>query len=553
MANLVTIEGAFGKLELLDNNTKLKKTYLEDRKKLHTPRLVVASDKVYKVWHTTEHEAHELLTNSSINNIPKIYSYEETKYLDIQESKRPTIPEILVHQHAKPEDLYYCSVVMDYLPYPSMFEVYDTVLYNKRENAVQLVKLWFKNILNMIQHAHIIPADFHTGNMLCDLPKNVYFIDYAYYEHLSLVCKVDDSNMDYGFKLNTKTGELSKTNLSTMETTPISEITDFKISQYDAEMLLIPNLIKDMNRNLYKCVQQVVYAMFQNDVINIYTQAMKELNISPKLQDIVISLIIRPVMTRDIRNSLLNWMNAAGVQNSPSHVVLTYYKIHPIEFANLQNYWDPKLEADGIYKMTGDEVMQYIDSHKSEISKVIKHYILLKWHKFGAKKEYVNLFTYVIHNLETKSELYRVEFTDRFNKLKPGDMVKWENLITSTPKKEFAAMFLDNTAGSCVEQPNSNAQNYMFKFSNIKAACIKTLESDKTVYILNCNSKNPDDTNWLNFDTPNRVMIGGGEYMIEPNQTFKVKSINPGQSISHTTYGKTYSHTYTLIELELKH
>lgn len=554
MSDLVLIEGAFGHLELLDNETKLKKTYLEDRKKLNIPRLVSASDKIYKVFHPTEHETHTILSKALPNIIPKIYSYKEIKYTDIPETDRPPIPEILIHQKAKINDLYSCEVIMDFIKYPNMSTVVFSQLYDNRNNAVQLVKLWFKNILDMIRIAHVIPADFHTGNILCDLPKNIYFIDYAYYDYFTLVANVDDSLIDYGIKIDIKTGQLTKTKLNTSNeliTEPITDTKDFEISQYDAEMLLIPNLIKDMNRNIFKCVQQVIWSMFVNEFIGIYKQAMNELKISSKLQDIVISLLTRPAMVQSIQNSLTNWMNGGSSSNSPSHSILTYMMIHPVEFAHLQNKWDPILDITiDIHKMNGDELKAYIDSIKDKITKIERHYIWLKWHNFGAKKEFINMRTYAIQHLQPMKELFRAEFTNRFNSIKVGDTIKWDNLIVGSPRKEFCSIYFDNIVNNCVEPPADNARNYLFNFTNVKAAQIKNLESDKSVYSLYCNSKNPDDTNWLNANIPNRILIGAGEYMIEPFHEYKVKNITNGLKTKHIYENKEYEHNYTLIELQ---
>ena len=111
--------GAFSTIIIDEKRKRIIKTYIEFRGESDSPYLNLIGSNIYRINLISENDSHKRLLDKLPNMFPKIYNYEEKKYLEVEE--RPPIPEPLLDRN--PEQMMLCRVEMDYLPYKSLNEV----------------------------------------------------------------------------------------------------------------------------------------------------------------------------------------------------------------------------------------------------------------------------------------------------------------------------------------------------------------------------------------------------------------------------------------------
>lgn len=528
------VPGVFGSIELLENNTKLKKTYIEDTERRGAKELMTISDKVIIIEPVSEHQAHEYLHSSMPTDYPKIYSYKETDYLSIPESERPPIPHILKNLKAKSEYLKVCEVVMDFINKPVLRDVITQQIGHNRSNAIKFLKSWFNRLLDMVQHAHILPNDFHIANILSSAPDDVNFIDYAFYSHFEVIDTITD--YDIGYKLTPNTYEVSKYNIKTLE--PL-ELKTSTFTRHDAELMFYDILRYELKRvSVYNCVHNSIWLLFQDETIDIFKDAMTQLKLSQEFQRLVIVSLTNGYYTKCMYESIYNWLGGGNIRHVSIHRILSFKMLNPKEYNVIEQKWESVIKSE-LKKLSADELVKYLDSH--DVPKIERRLIYCYYKDYNPWKEQSHIYSFVVNNLTTVDMLYRVECTNRFsNTLHTGSEIKWDNFISATKLKEYALTFCNN-----------DGENYLFLFIKPQAAHLHLPGRKYTTNPLSYNLHNPDDTNWLNFTTVNRIVISD-EWILNPYTSYAVSEIKLNQTSTANVLGKSCTYKYTEVVLKVK-
>ena len=544
------IEGVFGKIKLLDNNTKLQKSYIEDRSGMNIPFLFSASNKIYLYENITEHQAHEALSKHFPSEYPKIYSYKETKYTDIPEKERPQIPEFLTKRGTNIDNLYYCVTVMEFVKFPTLRDVWCETINQDPKSAINFLKIWLKKQLDMIRYAHIQPNDCHLGNILSNLPEDFVFIDYGFYGRFTLIDEIAETDFDYGYKMDQKTKTVHKVNIQTNEVTELTKRDHIKLNDHDVEMILLDILRYELSRSIYPCVHTALYLLFPDKFVDIFKSAMTELRLSSYFQHEVVCGLINGRINRNVVYTIANWLGGGNRHYVPIHRILTFKALHPDEYLELEKKWTEKMKE--LKKINTDDFHTYVTNPENKISKIERHLAQCYYRDYDPWREQANLYSYVVNHFTVVDTLYRNEFTNRFSNdnLKVGSQLRWENLISSTTKLDYALTFCDNWAGSGSNEPNS--KNYVFKYTKVKAALIRRTPCDFTTYEMSYNHNKPEDTNWMNSDTVFKIRVTN-EYIIDPNAKFEVIKLTPNIKAVANFEDQSKEVTYTLVELKTIH
>ena len=550
-------QGEMSRVELVGED-EIKKSYFEPTTSYHKPYLFTSSNKVYLFERCSEHEAHEQLLKYLPSEYPKIYSYKEKKWSG--EKVDGYLAKLMNKTGIKNEDLNVCEVIMEFLPFEQLDHIVYDAVKNERD-AIDMMKIYFRKLLNMIKLAHIQPNDFHSGNMLAKLNEahkleDLFIIDYGWYQRFQLVDELNERSINTGYKLDVKSGEVFKIDLKTGEKQSIQPTSEFTLSDYDAEMLLMDILSFEFKRiTVYRCFHLLLQLMFGGKVIDIYTKALNELNCSERFCRLVNDALSNSRMEASMRNSLMGWLDMSRYDCCQTHRLLTLMRTNKGEMEAMVNKF--KCDEEAIKKMTKDELCIY--SHKEGITKTERRYIHILRNGISLIHEYLNLLGWVIRNEKKfNGSLFRTEFTDRFNEkeIKIGDEMKWDNLAAVTEIKEFSLSFGENHHGTTDSRTNN--KNYLFEFINVPAAYIAHLTEDMTTYHMACNRENPDDANYFKFDTINRIIVGN-EYLLNPANRYRVVEVTKGlkgkadymKGIADDYSDEMFSFEYELVRLEL--
>lgn len=574
--NIKILEGCFGDIEIItiDGKEYVKKVYQENRTRMHQPEFFVASNKLFLFENITEHEAHEALLK--FDTTPKIYSYNEVRWLDIEESKRPKLNERLGFPDKKvdPEKVYVCTVVMELVKKPNLSERFEEELIGNRENCLKLVKLWFKNFIDTVQKLHVLSSDRHAGNMLSDLENNkIIQIDYGFYFKIRLIDELSDEDIINGNSLynivydGMKTGEsnesvnsrtheegnekmknssrtqqsstsyqpipissdsfkIFKGKISTKKKQQIYPTDNFNLTQYDAEMILAQWVKYEFwNGAQLRNISAAIAISFRNDYINIFEQAMNELNFNIRTKREILNYLLNPVLTKSINMSVDCWLGTKSTHTTDNHYLLTLDAL------------DPNL-IQALHDKTKDEIKKFSKMENEEIEELIKdrpkmerRFIWLKLFKLSTYGERLHLLSFINDNKEIK-KVFRCEFTNRFNgKIKVGDELEWKNITSSTTLKDWALSFADNylhSGGDEIDKLNNSTnskQNYLFEFENAEVAHLRRSGCDFTTYNLYTNRFDVNDKHWFNQDCISSVLFSI-EYLMKPNVKYAIESID---------------------------
>ena len=550
------IPGVMGTVELVDNNTKIKKTYIEIREITNIPSLLTIGDKVYTYTSITEHEAHETLYKHFPDKYPKIYEYKETKYLDLPEAERPRINKVCQNFGGNEHNIYICVVVMDFVNKPNLRDVLTEQLQTPQQ-AINFLKLWFKNLLDMVKVCHIQPNDFHAANILTDLPNDILFIDYGWYRKFEPIDEIDSNNNYHyiGWKIDPTTKQITKKSVITghEELFKPKQIT---MTDEDAELMLFDIMRYELKRSLYNSIHNVIYLLFQDQMIDLFKQAMKELKLGQKFQSLVLSSLTNGRLFKSIYDSVENWLGFKDNNHVSIHRILRCKMTEPDKYLEYERKWtiDYHLIPE-IKKLSKNELFEYFKSHK-EITRTERDLICCLYYNYNPWFEQAHIYSYIIKNQQVVSLLYRLEYTNRFNdnddKLTVGQMFSWSNYTSMTTIKEYALSFADDRLHSNGDNDDdSNKKNYLFVIHNAKAAHMKRAGDNFTTHYSSYNHENPDDNNWMNWDIINIVLVAD-EYLANINNVYEITSIKHNQKSTFQELGKNIEITYELVEMKLK-
>ena len=205
------------------------------------------------------------------------------------------------------------------------------------QDAVNMMKIYFRKLLNMIKIAHIQPNDFHSGNMLAKVNNknkidDLFIIDYGWYQRFKLVDELSEQSVNMGYKLDTRTNEVFKVNLKTGERQLIQPKDEFTLTDYDAEMLLMDILSFDLKRiTVYRCFHLLLQLMFGGKIVDIYMKALNELKCSERFIRLVNDVLTNARMEMSIRNSLMGWLDMSRGDSCQTHRLLTLMKTNKAE------------------------------------------------------------------------------------------------------------------------------------------------------------------------------------------------------------------------------
>lgn len=283
---------------------RLTKTYVEYRGETNSPHIEVVGKNVYLINWLSEHNSHERCLKALPDTFPHIYNYHEQNYLSMPEHQRPPIPEPI--RHRDPSTLMLCTTEMDYLPYANLSDNMDSIFTPTNiETVTDILRQWFTLQLSIIKHAHVLPWDLHTGNLLYDTYKcKLYVINYGFYEFFNLIERDVNpiTSIVYRFDpvKDKRTILKDETNINTQ--------TAFTLSNEEVENLFMTRLPWFANfRNTTK-LHYIITAVYGiNKCVDLHTQIMRELNFSTNSIDLIREVILNGQQFFPIMKSLKNW------------------------------------------------------------------------------------------------------------------------------------------------------------------------------------------------------------------------------------------------------
>ena len=505
-------QGAMSHVEIVDG--KIRKDYIEPTTLYHKPYLFTSSDKLYLFERCSEHEAHEQLVQHLPNDYPKIYSYKEKGY-EGEQLVTSTMEKLFKRDGIKMEDVKVCSVLMELLPYEQL----DHIMLDKVrtiDDAINLMTLWFKRLLDIIRYAHLQPNDVHSGNMLAkinertDKIEQIYVIDYAFYQRFQLVDIINSDSVNYGYKLDLKTRAVSKVNISTGETVILTPTCEFELSQYDAEMLLMDMLAFEIKRiSVYRCFHLMIQILFGGEVVNIWVQAMKRLNCSQRFIETICSCLTNCRFEMSRMSTLRYWLDAPRSDTCQIRKLLNLSLSNKQEYSKICDKFEP--DKDKIKKMNKQELFAYIKENK--LNTMEERYVHVLCLGLSMSHEWLEMISYITRNEQKiNKHLFAIEKVD--GEVKVGDVIEWKNIVSASTTKEYA-LSLDETKGD----------GYLIEFVNATAAHMHHFSDDYTTHQMACNSGDTMDENYFNHDAVYKIVISE-EYLLHSRNRYKVIEIN---------------------------
>ena len=554
-------EGAFSNVVINGKTNRLIKTYVEHRGETDSPYLSLIGNNVYVVNWFSENDSHKRMMNAlPAEEVPKIYSYSEKKYLDEEESKRPPIPEPLKHRNIA--NLMICRAEMDYLPYQSLNKQVNEVIQIENISEVKnILKQWFEKQLMIIKVGHMLPWDISLENMLYDRQsKKIYFIDYAFYEVFSLVERINPATTKrktsiYWFDPVEDKHGIFKHEI-TKDEIKMNVNDDFVLTDDEVRDLFIFRLMWFHPHRQETKLHFIIMKLYGLDkCIELHVSVMNELGFNQKQIKLLVDVLRQGQDFFKIKQSVRNWLGGPYGKICSTHKLFTYMKIFPDAFKRCYDEIKPNIEV--YQKMSHDEFWDHyvkvLRQTKSSLYCQLAYTIHLK---YDPNEEFERVLDHVNNGLENVDVIYRCETTDRFNgenKLTVGKTIKWENLIPGTEDQKYALSYLSNGRGTSIMTQNE-PQHYLFVFRNIRACHLHDYYSNLTTYTRRYNASNVKDANRLNCFFP-CVLIVSNEWIIDPFKTFKVVKTGMIKSQELTSPGivtnKPIKETFTGNELNV--
>lgn len=205
-----------------------------------------------------------------------------------------------------------------------------------------------------------------------------------------------------------------------------------------------------------------------------------------------------------MEQSIKNYLGGPNKTTFDNHRIINLMLLDNQKYNNIKKKYS-KFNPNE-YKTTDDKfnyLLSIKDLHE-------RYYVGMMFYGFKPETELQNMLQYINLNQKVYPKLYRGETRNQF---KIDDTIEFKNIISTTSDKEYAKKFLN----SDIKSGQSGDIKIMFVFKNIKAAYLKLSGDAKTTYRIWCNSNNPEDKNFMNFDKLIKKNIGD-EYLISPNK-----------------------------------
>lgn len=330
-------EGAFSNVTINSKTNRLIKTYVENRGETDSPYLSLIGNNAYAINWFTENDSHNRMLKTLPEEVPKIYSYEEKKYLDEEESKRPPIPEPL--KHRKPENLMICRVEMEYLPFKSLNKQLNDIFSDGDMNEIKnILKQWFEKQLQIIQFGHMLPFDTSLENMLYDRQnKKIYFIDYAFYEFFNLIERIDPETTKtktsiYWFDPVEDKHSIFKHEFAKDEV-KMSVKDDFVLTDDETRDLFMFRLMWfTTHRQEAKFHFSIINKFGLKTCVKLHSDVMNELGFKPSHINLLIETLKNSQEFFKTKQSVRNWLGGPYGRICSTHKLFTYMKIFPDVF-----------------------------------------------------------------------------------------------------------------------------------------------------------------------------------------------------------------------------
>ena len=196
-----------------------------------------------------------------------------------------------------------------------------------------------------------------------------------------------------------------------------------------------------------------------------------------------------------MESSIKNWLGGPNKTTFDNHRIINLMLLDNSKYNDIKNKY---INFNTNSFKTTDDKFNYLLSIKDLHE---RYYVGMLFYKFKAEIELRNILQYINLNQKIYSKLYRGECRKQF---KIGDTIEFKNIISTTSDKEYAIKFLN----SDIKSGQSGDIKIMFVFKNVNAAYLKLNGDTKTTYRVWCNSNDPNDKNFMNYDKCIKENIG---------------------------------------------
>ena len=205
-----------------------------------------------------------------------------------------------------------------------------------------------------------------------------------------------------------------------------------------------------------------------------------------------------------MQQSIKNWLGGPNKNTFDNHRIINLMLLDNSKYNSIKKKYS-KFNPNKF--KTTDVKFNYLlsieDLHE-------RYYVGMLFYRFEPEKELKNILQYIKSNQKRHSILYRGECR---KSIKFGKTIEFKNIISTTPDEEYANKFLN----SDIKSGQSGDIKVMFVFKNIKAAYLKLNRDTKTTYRIWCNSNDPNDKNFMNYNKCIKENVGD-EYLISPGE-----------------------------------
>ena len=170
-------------------------------------------------------------------------------------------------------------------------------------------------------------------------------------------------------------------------------------------------------------------------------------------------------------NTIKNWLGHMSKNNFHIHHLITTLISNPAKYYELQDKYR------NYNKTNPDEIRKDCEGK----SRIERAYIHCKVRNINPIYEFENIQRF-IRSRETvqKFPLYRTEITNRFDFIHKGDLFYNNGILTTTPSKEYAMMYITKyTTG----EDTGNKILLIFPEERVKSTCGKLDEDEHTTYV----------------------------------------------------------------------
>ena len=398
------------------------------------------------------------------------------------------------------------------IPKNAIISIKDTPI--DFNNDLEIIKSWFKLLFKITIQHKLIPKNLKAEDFII-LQHNVILpINYSNYEQYNVVDIIKNTNdvVDTGYILNYKNDNtVDKIINETNEKIQLN-VCDYNASLLNAEFIIIDDLINSFNEK--NSMYNIFYEKYKKDALKLFDDALTSLNTSNNFKNKLLTTCLNN-KNINIISSVKNWLGGGDCKYAPSHRILTWMRINPSEFKEFVN----SININELRKLNIDEFTRFIFNSKF---KDIKYIRLVRFLYMGylPEKEFEYLHDYITNNKLVINKLYRYEITNRFNDVKNGDVVEWNNIIATSKNLNTVMYYLQRD----IESKQYEGTNCVLKFVNSPAALLLRPNDVVTTYLISYNKYDKSDRNPLRFNAVYEIQISN-EYIIQNNIKFKVLKV----------------------------